>query len=145
MTVTAAETGHRPPHPDRHRRGRHRNKALAAWRRARAVELAIDGRTYQQIADELGYANRGTVYRIVARALADREAEAVDTLRDLEVARLNALQNGLWDRAMAGDIAAGSSILKIIQVRCAVLGLLGRQPGGKALPRTVVVDPRMGD
>ena len=45
--------------------GQHRNRALAAARRARAVELATQGMTYQQIADELGYANRGTVYRLV--------------------------------------------------------------------------------
>jgi hypothetical protein len=37
--------------------GQHRNRALAAARQARAVELATRGMTYQQIADELGYSN----------------------------------------------------------------------------------------
>ena len=37
-------------------RGQHRNRALAAARQARAVQLATEGLTYQQIADELGYA-----------------------------------------------------------------------------------------
>jgi hypothetical protein len=47
--------------------------------------------TYQQVADELGYANRGTVYRIVHQALASDTADAVETLQELEVARLDAL------------------------------------------------------
>ena len=84
--------------------GRHRNKALAAARRARAVELVADGMTYQQIADEMGYSNKGTVYRIVQQALARQTAEAAEELQGLEVARLDALQAALWDRAMAGDV-----------------------------------------
>lgn len=44
--------------------GRHRNRALATARHARAIQLATGGRTYQEIADELGYANRGTVHPI---------------------------------------------------------------------------------
>jgi hypothetical protein len=49
--------------------GQHRNHALARARQARAVELATAGLTYQQIADELGYANKATVYRLVRTAL----------------------------------------------------------------------------
>lgn len=41
--------------------GRHQNHALAAARHARAVQLAAEGRSYQAIADELGYRNKGTV------------------------------------------------------------------------------------
>ena len=51
--------------------GRHRNKALAAARRTRAVELRCEGWTYEAIAEELGYASRATVYAIVHKALAD--------------------------------------------------------------------------
>ena len=39
--------------------------------------------TYQQV-DELGYANRGTLYRIVHRTLDDHEAQNVNLLRLLE-------------------------------------------------------------
>jgi transposase-like protein len=63
-------------------RGRHRNTALAAWRRTRAVELATQGLTYQQIADELGYANRGTVHRIVQQALESRLTEGLEHSSD---------------------------------------------------------------
>ncbi len=61
---------------------------MAEWRKARAVELATQGHTYQQIADELGYANRGTVHRLVQQTLHAHQADSVDTLRALEVARI---------------------------------------------------------
>jgi DNA-binding NarL/FixJ family response regulator len=56
-------------------KGRHRNRALAAARQARAVELLTSGRTYQQVADELGYTSRGTVHNVVAKALREQTAE----------------------------------------------------------------------
>jgi hypothetical protein len=64
--------------------GQHRNRALAAARQARAVELATAGMTYQRIADELGFANRGTVYRLVHSALTRELQEDVETHRPLE-------------------------------------------------------------
>ncbi len=38
----------------RTRRGRHRDKALASYRRTRAVELRAQGKGYAEIARELG-------------------------------------------------------------------------------------------
>jgi len=58
--------------------GRHQNKALASYRRSRAIQLKAQGLTYQQVADELAYANRGSVYAIVQKGLAAREAENVE-------------------------------------------------------------------
>ena len=105
------------------RRGRHRNRALAAYRRSKAIELTAGGHTYQQIADELGYANRGTVHRIVREALEAQQAENAQLLREVEVRRLDALQVSLWAAAMAGDIDAVNACLKIILARIKVLGL----------------------
>jgi hypothetical protein len=124
--------------------GRHRNRALAAARLARAIELRAQGRTYEQIADELGYANRGTVCHIVNDALKARTDEAVDTLRSLEAQRLDALQVALWDKAMAGDVIAAQAAIRIIVSRCRLLGLdrEGLLGAGKPRPpRTVVVPP----
>ncbi len=53
---------------------------MAQWRKARAVELATQGYTYQQIADELGYANRGTVHRVVQQTLHTHQPDSVDRL-----------------------------------------------------------------
>ncbi len=111
-------------------RGQHRNKALAAWRRARAVELAVEGHTYEEIARDVGYANRGTAYRVVQQALGQRVEDGVDELRRLEQERLDALQAGVWERALAGDPTAVRAALRIIESRCRLLGL---QVGDRAL------------
>jgi transposase-like protein len=103
--------------------GRHRNRALAAERRSRAVEMALTGSSYQAIADELGYANRGTVYRLVKNALEDREVETIDELRQLEVERLDALRVAIWDDATKGDLKAVATVVRIMHLRAKILGL----------------------
>ena len=103
--------------------GRHRNRALAAERRSRAVEMALTGSSYQVIADELGYANRGTVYRLVKNALEDRQIETIDELRQLEVERLDALQVAVWEDATNGDVRAVAAVLKVMHLRAKILGL----------------------
>jgi hypothetical protein len=123
--------------------GQHRNRALAAARRVRAVELRTAGRTYDQIAAELGFANRGTVYRVVANALETQTVEAVENLRCLEVERLDALQLAVWQKAMDGDVPSAAVAIRVIMERCRLLGLEG--PGALGVvhgkPRTLVVPP----
>jgi orotate phosphoribosyltransferase-like protein len=124
--------------------GRHRNKALAAARRVRAVELKTAGYTYAQVADELGYSSRGTAYNIVAKALREQTTEAVADLRVLENARLDALQVALWDAAMTGDISAVVAVVKIVKARVRLNGLEFARTGLGAVPqtpRTLVVPP----
>ncbi|WP_270886539.1 hypothetical protein [Pedococcus sp. 5OH_020] len=126
--------------------GRHRNRALAAARRARAIELRTQGRTYESIATELGYANRGTVCHIVSDALATHETEAISQLRLQETRRLDAVQAALWENAMAGDVAAALAILRIVEARCRLLGLEGTHGVAQSeKPRTVVVPPTADD
>jgi len=102
--------------------GQHRNRALAAARRARAVELRTTGLTYDQIATELGYTNRGTVYHVVAEALKAQTAEAVVQLRTLEIERLDNLQLAVWQKAMDGDVPSAMAVVRVIMARCRLLG-----------------------
>ena len=74
-------------------------------------------RRAQQVADQLGCTSRGTAYNVVAKALREQTAEAVADLRDLENARLDALQVSLWDAAMAGDVKAAVAIVQIVKAR----------------------------
>ncbi len=141
--MTAAldyDTDHRPQPVLR--RGRHRNRALASYRRSRAVEMAAGGCTYQQIADELGYANRGTVHRLVRQALEAQQVESVELLRTVEVQRLDALQAALWPAAMAGDLEAANTCVRLILARSKVLGLVETPPSkriGCQQPQTVIL------
>lgn len=95
------------------------------------------------VANELGYTSRGTAYNIVAKALREQTTEAVTDLRELENARLDALQMALWDAAMTGDISAVVAVVKIVHAR---INLNGLEPGHDVarLPstrRTLVVPP----
>ena len=121
--------------------GRHRNLALAAARRVRAVELKAAGYTYSQVANELGYTSKGTAYNIVTKALREQTAEAVTDLRDLENARLDALQHALWDAAMTGDVRSATVIVQIVQARVHLNGLEPARGGfgGMQEPQTVVM------
>lgn len=69
---------------------------LVACRIARAVELALAGCSYDDIASELGYANRCTAWRTVPRAPKAREVSAVDVFRAEELLRLERLQAASW-------------------------------------------------
>lgn len=124
--------------------GRHRNRALAAARRTRAVELRCDGGTYEAIAEELGYAHRATVYAIVHKALATREAGEAQYLRELETERLDRLQEALWSAAMAGDVTAISEGRRIVEARVRLLGLIDKAATDQPACRTVVCSCQPG-
>lgn len=98
-------------------------KCLASFRRARAVELALTGMPYDEIAAAVGYANRGTAWRTVQRALRDRTFKAVDEYREIELNRLDALQSACWERALAGELRAVEAVLRVMEQRSRLLGL----------------------
>ena len=102
---------------------RHPGKALAKWRKARCVELALAGHSYDEIALEVGYQNRGTAWRAVQDSLNPRIAEAVTEYRDLELARLDALQAAHWPQAIAGSVRSADLVLRVIDRRMRLLGL----------------------
>ena len=79
----------------------------------------------------------------VSEALNAQIVEAVDHLRNLEVARLDKLQLAVWPAAMAGDVTAVVAAARIIMARCRLLGLEGptRLAVADPRPRTVVVPP----
>jgi len=102
---------------------RPRDAARAQWRRARAVELALDGKSYDFIAREIGVSSRGNAWRTVQKALNDRVVAGVDELRELECDRLDALQVAVWAKAEQGDLKAIETVLKIMDRRARLLGL----------------------
>ena len=71
-----------------------------AQRRQRAIELRRTGHTYQQIADELGYSNRGSAHRDIARAVADARADLAkdaNEYRKEQTRELEAMQAVAWE------------------------------------------------
>lgn len=109
------------PRQPKRRGGQRKIKA-----RLRALECAkgvLEGKTYQQVADEQGYASRGTVHRIVHETLAQHEVEAIEELRSLELARLDAIHSSFFDAALSGDVRAAQVVLKVSAARCRLLQL----------------------
>ena len=115
--------------------------AIAEWRKAESVRLRLQGHEYDEVAELVGYSNRGTAWRTVTKALRERVDSAVDEYRQLELARLDALQASLWDKAMSGDIASANTVLKVMGQRARLLGLDQLTPSwaGEKTINTVVI------
>lgn len=116
-------------------------RAEVMYRQTQVVQLASARLDYDQIAAELGYANRSGEWKAHQRARAAHQAETVEEHLALEVARLDALQERLWDKAMTGDVRSVTEIRRIIEQRCRLLGLAAGKPGRKPEGPTSVVLP----
>lgn len=113
-------------------------RALAAYRSTRVLDMAIEGLTYDQIAAEVGYRSKGSVSKALWRALNARQAESVDAYRELELQRLDALQEALWDKALEGDVQAVHAVRKLIEARVRLLGLDRAISAAAGTPRPLV-------
>lgn len=92
-------------------------------RQSEAVNLAGQGKSFDEIARHLGYANRSSAWRLVDRALKSQVADAVQEYRAMELARLDALQVSWWEAACSGDSSATQIVLRVIDQRIRLLGL----------------------
>lgn len=93
-------------------------------RESRVVELRRAGATFDVIAQVVGYGSSAGAYKAFRRAL-DRTLvdSGTEECRELELLRLDRLQEALWTRAVGGDIPAIGSVLRIMDQRAKLLGL----------------------
>lgn len=98
--------------------------AEARIKRNLAVKLAAEGRSFDEIAQEVGFTHRGSAHRAVYKALDEHEVENVDHLRDVEGTRLDALLAALWPRIEQGDVKAINVALRITDARLRLFGLV---------------------
>lgn len=77
-------------------RTRKERTILTAEHDAKAAHLRAEGLTYRKIAETLGV-TVGCAYKAVSRAIAAVPVEAVNELRQIECARLDAVIAKLWD------------------------------------------------
>lgn len=102
------------------------HRAHAAQRQAAAIKLRIAGATWEDIAQQLGYAGKAAAYMDVKRALRnglDELALNREEYRQLELERLDRLTMALWTKAMAGDTRAVDSINRLRIQYARLLGL----------------------
>ncbi len=93
--------------------------------RRRALALRMAGTPYPDIAAELGIREDTAIgyVREQVERLRGEEVRRVDVARELELARLDAMQARVWPRAVEGDTRAALTVLKIMDRRAKLLGL----------------------
>lgn len=95
----------------------------AAQRAAKAMQLRILGFTFDTIAKQCGFTNRGSAYNAVKRELQRTVRQPADELRTLEVERLDALLTAFMPKALKGDSWSCRRVLDIMERRSLLLGL----------------------
>jgi hypothetical protein len=86
----------------------------AGVKAAQALNLRKLGATYETIAHQCGYANRGSAYHAVQRELQRTLQENADELRTLLAQRLDDLYRAMVPKALKGDTWATDRCLAII-------------------------------
>ncbi|MGV9742841.1 hypothetical protein [Nocardia farcinica] len=103
-----------------------RRLANAATRRELALDLYVQGKTFQQIANALDYADRGSAHRAVYTALSEsatRTAELAEHAREVVATRLQRLY-GKWEpRALDGDPRAAALCMQMLDRYSKIHGL----------------------
>lgn len=88
-----------------------------------AINLRMEGKTYQQIADIMGYSDHTGARKAVLSGLKALRVEPSEELRTIELARLDELWDVAYGKAKAGSMPAIDRCLKIQARRAALMGL----------------------
>jgi len=89
----------------------------------KALELRRRGKSYAEIARELGYSSGSGAHAAVKKALRKTLKEPADELRKMENARLDAMLNALWPEIEKGNPKAIAAGVKISDRRAKLNGL----------------------
>lgn len=105
----------------------------AAMRERQALELRMQGLSFDAIARRVGYANKGSAKKAYDRAI---NGSAVTTMtddewRDLELHRLERAHAAVWPAASRGDLSAVRELRHLHRDRVQLKGL-GIAPGRRS-------------
>lgn len=126
-------------------------RAQGAKQREMVLDLRRSGLSYSRIGEKLGITKQAA-HRYVEKAMEETRAQiaaSADVLRAEEVARLDAMLQGLWAKAKRGDAAAVDRVLRIGERRQKLLGLeapvrietTGRDGKPIEVSSSVTIDP----
>jgi len=125
-----------------------RSKSDAIERTATAVRLRMEGHTWDEVAAGANYANRGTAYRTVTRALRKQTAADLEAYVTVELERIDLAESALLSivstsSSDATKVRALREVLAASRDRAKLLGLYDRAPATESEPRTLF-DPALG-
>lgn len=89
----------------------------------KVLELRKQGQSYRAIAEELGLSGPGQANKVFQRAVSRYTGQVGPELIKLEEMRLDDLQEAIWDMAMAGDLKAVETVLRVMERRAKLRGL----------------------
>ena len=95
----------------------------AKLKAAKAVELRMEGKTFDEIAEEAGYNSRQAAFDAVRRAITAIVREPAEELIKLDLERLDKVFGIHYLNAQGGDVAALAACMKIMERRAKLLGL----------------------
>lgn len=82
-----------------------------------AVEARLAGMTYEDIAAQLGFSNKGAAWKAIDRTLRARIADPAEQLRRMELERLDVMLAGLWGNARKGHLGSVDRVLAVMRQR----------------------------
>ena len=97
--------------------------AAAKVKAAKALELRMEGKTFEAIALEAGYNSKQAAYDAVKRSLDAITREPAQDLIRLDLERLDVLWQIQYLNAQGGDVQAMAACMKIMERRAKLLGL----------------------
>ena len=97
--------------------------AVAKAKAAKALELRMEGKTFEVIAIEAGYNSKQAAYDAVKRSLDAITREPAKELISLDLERLDVLWQIQYLNAQGGDVQAMAACMKIMERRAKLLGL----------------------
>jgi hypothetical protein len=101
-------------------------KVLAAQRRRQAVKMRIEGATYAVIGKQLGV-SEVRAWKLVSEGLArlnEKMAEDAERLRRLSSEQIDLLLSAHMPRALIGDTKAAGVVLRALDSRAKLYGLV---------------------
>lgn len=101
----------------------HPSNAEAILRAHKALELRAEGKTFREIAAELGYNSPQAAHKAVMTAIHDHPSEAVENVRRMHLLRLDKLWELHYINAQTGDNFATASCLRIMERQARLQGL----------------------
>lgn len=98
-------------------------KPSAAEKQAACLNLRKQGYSFDEIAEQLGYANASGPWKAVEKALRKLIQEPAEELRRLELERLDVMLKSLWPFILKGSPRHIEIGLKVMDRRAALIGL----------------------
>lgn len=100
-----------------------RAREVHQQRMLEALKLRAQGKSYDEIAQRLGYKDRSGAYRAVKGILRRHQMEGAAEFRALQLRRLEALLSAVWEQAMQGSVQHVDRALAIMSKMDEVAGI----------------------